>query len=150
VTDDMSHPFTYGDLYRFLEVTAHPTTPVRFPRTSAVPIVIVSHLVEAYSNMQRRYFPFLPEVRGDLAMLQPALFNYSTVNIVYDDSKARDELGYTGTGTLEGLSLHVRDWNEEVEAKLAAGKTNSKVQKDVQDTKLVDSNVPVVPKGVAR
>ncbi|KAI1611818.1 putative 3-beta hydroxysteroid dehydrogenase/isomerase family protein [Exophiala viscosa] len=150
VTDDMSHPFTYGDLYRFLEVTAHPTTPIKFPTTGAVPIVIISHIIEAYSSIQRRYLRFLPEVRGDLAMLQPALFNYSTVNIVYDDSKAREELGYTGTGTLEGLSLHVRDWNEEVEAKLAAGKTDSKVQKDVQDIKLVDNNVPVAPIGVAR
>ncbi|KIV76836.1 hypothetical protein, variant [Exophiala sideris] len=150
VTDDMKNPFKYGDLYRFLEGTAHPTTPIKFPVAGAVPIVLMAHLIEIYSSMQRRYLRFLPDVRGDLAILQPALFNYSTVNIVYDDSKARDELGYTGTGTLEGLSFQVREWNEEVEAKLAAGKAESKVQKDVQDTKLVDSNVPVAPEGVAR
>lgn len=147
---DSSPPIRYGDLYRFLEVATHPATPIKFPVIPIVPVVLLSYLVEAYCTVQRRHLRFLPEVGGDLLMVQPALFNYSTINVVYDDSKARRELGYTGTGTLEGLSRQVMEWNDEVEAKLAAGKAESKVRNDVQDDNLVKSNVPIAPTGVAR
>ena len=149
---DPGQPFRYGDLYRLLNILAHQTTPVNFPPTPALPLLLLSYLVEAYISIQRRYLPsLLPPLVGDLLVLQPALFNYSTVQIIYDDSLARKELGYNpGADTLEGLCLHVREWNENVEAKLKAGKAQPKVRSGVQDINSVDDALPIPPQGVVR
>ena len=96
--------------------------------------------------LQYRYLKFLPAITlHDLTMLQPAVFNYSTLNIIYDDSRARKELGYNpGHTTLEGLCLHVLDWNEKVERKL---KTEGKVP---DEASTLEKNVPVAPTGIAK
>lgn len=77
-------------------------------------------------------------------MLQPAMFNLATLHVVYDCSKARRELGYgvrgdggvdadgngdsgwkgvigRGQDTWEGFFLAVREWNQEVEARISEG-----------------------------
>jgi len=96
--------------------------------------------------LQHRYLRFLPPVtHSDLSMLQPAVFNYSTANIVYDDSRARKELGYDpGQTTLEGLCLHLLEWNEKVERKL---KAEGKVP---QEASILERTMPIAPAGSAK
>lgn len=60
---------------------------------------------------------FLPKVSGDLAILQPALFSISDVNVIADDSRARLKpeqggLGYSAPLTsLDGMCKEVEEWN---------------------------------------
>ncbi|EXJ66067.1 uncharacterized protein A1O5_10681 [Cladophialophora psammophila CBS 110553] len=142
---DPGPPFRYSDLYRMASTLAHPSTPMRWPKVPPLPLILISYLVEGYTLLQRRYLGFLPEVTNfDLSMLQRAMFNYSTLVIIYDDSRARKELGYNpGHDTLEGICLHMLEWNENVEASL-------KAQDEVQEKATVlEKNIPVASKGVA-
>ncbi|ETI23802.1 hypothetical protein G647_05608 [Cladophialophora carrionii CBS 160.54] len=142
---DPGPPFRYTDLFRLLSTLAHPKTPMHFTPVPGVLLVLVAHLLEGYIVLQRRHLNFLPAVTNyELTMLQPAVFNYSTLYIIYDDSRARKELGYNpGHTTLEGLCLHVLEWNEKVDAKL---KTEGKVP---DEANTLEKNVPVAPKGAA-
>ena len=125
---DPGPPFRYSDLELCLSTLAHPATPITFPRVPAVPLIFFSYLIEWYMTLRRDYLPFLPQTTRDLETLQPAVFNYSTFHVIYDDSRARKELGYTGHGTLEGVYMVLKEWNEKVEARLAAGKESSKAR----------------------
>ncbi|KIX09557.1 uncharacterized protein Z518_00637 [Rhinocladiella mackenziei CBS 650.93] len=148
---DPSPPFRYSDLFRLFSTIVHPATPMRFHRVPPLVLMMISYAVEAYVTIQRRYLGFLPEVKGDLQMLQPVMFSYLTLNILYDDSLARKELGYNpGYDTLEGLCEQVLEWNEAVEAKLAGGKEARNMRKDVQGTSFVEKTVPVASRGVAK
>lgn len=150
---DPGPPFRYSDLYRLLTILAHPATPVSFPPLPPIIPIMVAHLVGAYASFRRHKWLkwlklsfMLPEPTGDLAWLQPGVLNHSTLHIVYDDSKARDELGYTpGMGSLEGLCLHLKEWNENVEARLAAGKPPKSVPGEVKDVGLVEKSIPMAP-----
>ncbi|KAH0846118.1 hypothetical protein AYO21_10101 [Fonsecaea monophora] len=119
---DPGPPFRYSDLYRAMSTLAHPSTPIRWPEVQPLPLLLIAHLIEGYMLLRRRYLSFLPEITNfDLSMLQPAVFNYSTLVIIYDDSRARRELGYnTSHDTLEGVCLHMLEWNEQAEARLKA------------------------------
>lgn len=137
---DPSAPMRYEDLERFLSVLAHPATPIKWPRVSPVPLMLFSYAVEWYVTLQRDYLPFLPRLSRDMELVQPAMFNYANLHVVYDDSRAKDELGYrSGHTTLEGFYLVVKEWNENVDAKLAAGKNSSRSavkRHDLQDPAL--------------
>lgn len=86
-------------------------------------MLLAAHAIEAYAVIHHHLFQFLPAPTGDVALAQPATFNTGALHLFYECSKARDELGYKGLhGTLEGLCLQVKDWNERVEAKLARTK----------------------------
>ncbi len=148
---DPGPPFRYGDLYRFLEKLAHRATPVRFPTVPPMAVIPISYVVELYHTLQRRYLSaILPPLTGDMLMFQPAMFNYSTLNIIYDNTRARKDLDYDpGADTPQGLCLHLREWNDRVEADLAAGKPVSSVRRDAQDATLVEKSAPVAPKGIA-
>lgn len=124
---DPSPPVRYADLERFLSVFAHPATPVNWPRISPVPFMLLAYMVEWYIALQRDYLPFLlPKPSRDLESLQPAVFNYANLHVIYDYSRARRDLAYcSGHTTLEGLYLVVKEWNENVDARLAAGKIKS-------------------------
>ena len=117
---DPNPPVTYGHLYDVLETLAHPKTPVHFPLVSAMPFIIVAYMLETY-DWARASVPalfWLPALKGDAAKLQPAIFNMCTLNVVYDDKRAQEELGYRGiVNTLDGLCEAVRDWNNKVEAR---------------------------------
>ncbi|KIW70690.1 hypothetical protein PV04_02935 [Phialophora macrospora] len=142
---DPGPPFRYTDLYRLLSALAHPKTPMKFTPVPPILLILIAYLSEGYIVLQRRYLSFLPRATNfELTMLQPAVFNYSTLYIIYDDSRARKELGYyPGHTTLEGLSLHLLEWNEKVEEKL---KTEGKVPNEATT---LERSIPVAPKGVA-
>jgi hypothetical protein len=118
---------------------------MKFTPVPPIYLLLISYLLEGYIVLQRSYLGFLPRVTNfDLTMLQPSMFNYSTQYIIYDDSRARKDLGYNpGHTTLEGLALHLLEWNEKVEEKL---KTEGKVP---DEATTLERNVAVAPKGVA-
>ena len=147
---DPGPPFRYSDLYGMLSTLPHPSTPVIFSRVHGVPLLLLSYLVEGYVTFQRKYASFLPEPSFTVSMIQPAMFNYSTAYIIYDDSRAGRELGYNPKhDTLEGLSLHVLEWNEKVERRLAKGETPQDVKSGVQNATVLEKSAPVPPKRVA-
>lgn len=147
---DPGPAFASSNVFRVLSLLAHPTTPMQFPSFPPLMFMLPSYLVEAYHVLQHRYLTFLPEPTGDIRKMQPAMFNYSSIHMIYDDSRAREELGYNpGADTLEGLCLHMKEWNDTVEAKLAAGKASSRVRKDVQADIGAAKSVPVASTGVA-
>lgn len=130
----------YANLYTLLKTLAHPTTPINFPNVPPVLLLLVAHMVEFYGLVQRRYLTFLPRPNGDIETLQPALFNVSTLHVMYGIDKAQSELGYnTKLGTMEGLCLAVKEWNERIEAKLTAKRHQPK-----QEEAANLSDMPVV------
>lgn len=115
VTDPGS-PVYYGDLYTVLHTLAHKDTPANFPRIPAVPMLLIGHAIEAYMMFRARYMPGLPPITGDIAMITPAMFNMSTVHLVYDNRLATEEIGYNPPiSTMEGLCLQMLEWNGKVE-----------------------------------
>jgi len=114
---DPGPPIRYASFERFLALTAHAATPVAFPRVPPVFFLLLAYPVSWYVALQRDWLPrWLPRLPPDLETLQPAMFNCANLHVVYDDSKAREELGYRPAhGTMEGLFLVVREWNEKVE-----------------------------------
>jgi hypothetical protein len=139
---DPSPPCTYGNLYLLLATLAHLATPARFPVARPLPFLLLARAIETYTLLRHRYLSFLTPVTGDLAEMQPTLFNMCTLHRVYDDSLAQQELGYRAPiETLKGLYLQVLEWNEKQERKLAAGG-------ETKD-KAPDSAIPIVPATVA-
>lgn len=124
---DPNPPITFRHLYNTLQTLAHPLTPVKFTKTPHVTILLFAYCVEAYELMRVRYLNFLPAVQGDLAMIQPTMFQTACLHLVATDTKAREEIGYKAPiSTRDGLAWAVLDWNEKVEAnskrKLEQGK----------------------------
>ena len=126
---DPNPPVTYGHFYRLFTLLSHPTTPCRFPVVPTIPLILAAYIVEAYSLLLKRgggmLGKLLPAVKGDLAALQPAIFNMSTANFIYEggDEMARRDLGYKGVvGTLRGLCESVAEWNDGVEEKVRRAK----------------------------
>ena len=129
---DPNPPVTYGHLYRLLTLLAHPSNPCDFPKIPPIPILLIAHVVEFYSLLRLRWGgllgKYLPALKGDLAAMQPAIYNMCTAHFIYDDSMARREIGYRAVvGTLRGLCDSVVEFNGKVEERLkrdagAAGK----------------------------
>ena len=132
-------------MYRVITTLAHPATPMKYPHVPPVVIILATHIMEAYILLQHRYLSFLPPAtHHDLQILQPAMLNFSTLNVLYDNARAREELGYNPRhDTLEGMCLHLLEWNEKVERKLQA---EGKLPKDAST---LEKSVPVAPRGVA-
>lgn len=124
---DPNPPVTYGHLYTLMKTLVNPLTPVNFPYVSHLPVLFVSYMVEAYNLIRHRYLNFLPPVTGDLAILQPGIFNVCTLHVLFTDTKAKEEIGYRGAiETLEGFAADLADWNQKWEdlskAKIEQGK----------------------------
>ena len=113
---DPNPPMYYGDLYTMLSTMAHKDTPCAFPKIPALPMLLIGYVIETWMLMRARYLNFLPPITGDIAMITPAMFNMSTVHIVYDNTSAREEIGYNPPiETMEGLCLQMLEWNAKVE-----------------------------------
>ncbi|KEF61076.1 uncharacterized protein A1O9_02641 [Exophiala aquamarina CBS 119918] len=121
---DPGPPLRYSSLERFLSLTTHPSTPISWRRSPPVPFMLLAYPVSWYVAAQRDWLPrLLPKLPADLEILQPAVFNCANLHVVYDDSDARMDLAYRpGHGTLEGLYLVVKEWNQKAEARVAAAK----------------------------
>jgi hypothetical protein len=116
---DPNPPIVYGDLYKALSTLAHPMHPVKFPNIPGSLLLLLAYCLESYSLLRHRYLRFLPPITGDLAIVQPAVFQMASIHLVYDDSLAQKEIGYKAPiTTLEGLCHQVLWFNELVEAKV--------------------------------
>lgn len=90
-----------------------------FPKIPSMPMLLLCYVVETYTLLQHRYLRFLPQITGDLAVLQPATLFMSNIHLAYDDSRAWNEIGYKAPiTTLEGMCHQLVYWNEKVEAEL--------------------------------
>ncbi|KAI0099785.1 hypothetical protein GGR51DRAFT_535080 [Nemania sp. FL0031] len=124
VVTDPNPPISYGDLYSAIKVLSrHSFTTLPLP---PVLMLIISHIVELYSELPFLPFPFsifgklLPPLQGDVRHLKPGLFSITTHLIASNSevSKPASEggLGYQGVmTTLEGMVLEVLEWNREHE-----------------------------------
>jgi nucleoside-diphosphate-sugar epimerase len=125
---DPNPPITYGHLYRLLALLAYPKTP-KFPRIPPIPMLCMGYFIEAYVMFReglvkeggagRFIAKFMPPLSGDLIFLQPGTFQIATLNLVYDDSLAREQLGYKScVNTMRGLVDSVLEWNEKSQQKV--------------------------------
>ncbi|PPQ68455.1 hypothetical protein CVT26_006042, partial [Gymnopilus dilepis] len=121
---DPGPPRTYGDAYTVLETLSEGEC--TFPTLSPTLMLLFAHGVEKYylaqhwlSSRAPSWLPLgrlLPEVKGEIVNLQPALFYLTSVHLIFDDSRARlpkekGGLGYGGTWTtLEGLHKTVEEY----------------------------------------
>jgi hypothetical protein len=97
-----------------------------FPTVPSAPLLLLATAIEAYSLLRHRYLRFLPRITGDLAMLQPGIWQVAAINMLYDDSLAK-EIGYKAPiTTLEGVCHSVLYFNQQIEAKLAKEVTAGK------------------------
>ncbi|KAI0409112.1 hypothetical protein F4802DRAFT_615638 [Xylaria palmicola] len=124
VVTDPNPPITYGDLYRAIGVLSrHSFTTLSLPPAS---MLVISHLVELYSELRFRPFPLsilgrlLPPLQGDLQHLKPGLFSITT-HLIASNAEASRPVGEGGLGyrgvltTLEGMVLEILEWNREHE-----------------------------------
>ena len=119
VVTDPNPPVTFSDIYLLL--TTLSKTPMHFDLVPAIPLFLLSYLVESYALLQYRYLPrILPPVPKSLVQLQPALFAVSNAHTIVDDSRARlapekGGLGYSApVNTLDGMCMEVGAWNRNV------------------------------------
>jgi nucleoside-diphosphate-sugar epimerase len=140
---DPGKPVRYGDLYEALSYLS--VRPTNFMKLPPIAVVTISTVCEWFARLQHNYLTFLPGIgHGDLSKFQRAMLNYCTVNVIYDDSKARKELGYDpGYTTLEGVCEHLIEWNDTNERK---AKENGKTPELASTAEKV---VPV-PNGIAK
>jgi nucleoside-diphosphate-sugar epimerase len=143
---DPGLPVYYGDLYTVLNTLAHKDTPTNFPKIPAVPVLLIGYIIETYMLVRARYLHGLPPITGDIAMMTPAIFNMSTVHVVYDNRLAMEEIGYRPPiSTMEGLCLQMLEWNGKVDQRIikkgGMGPRESKIQTHGGS---VSVNVPVV------
>lgn len=102
---------SYNDLYLALETMA--TTPIRYMTVQPLPMVILAYTVETYLLVRKRYLPFLPDITGEIRLLQPATLAVCNGHFFFPTDKAAKDLAYEpAMGTLEGLAMSVKDWNE--------------------------------------
>lgn len=112
---DAGPPPTYGDIFRALPLLSNGE--VSFTLLSLTVMLAIAHMVEAY-YLGRHFLSrsplaflvrFMPPVTGDIVMLQPSMFPFTNVHLLFDDSRARAPpekggLGYDGSiTTLQGV-----------------------------------------------
>ncbi|KAI1338598.1 hypothetical protein F5Y15DRAFT_122310 [Xylariaceae sp. FL0016] len=117
VITDAGPPPKFEDMYRLLETT------VDKPRIKVIQLqpgvmLAIAHVVEAFDIMSR--MPVLqwvvPRPKGDLAMLQPAVFSAGT-HYLATDAAARKSVLDGGLGfkhvhdTMEGMCQQALEWN---------------------------------------
>jgi hypothetical protein len=143
---DPNPAITYGHLYRLLALLAYPKTP-EFPHIPPIPMLCLGYFIEAYVTLReglvkeggisRFIAKFMPPPSGDLIFLQPGTFQIATLNLVYDDSLAREQLGYRScVNTMRGLVDSVLEWNE---------KSQRKVDGDSSDGETTQRRASLVP-----
>ncbi|KAI1121854.1 hypothetical protein F5Y10DRAFT_255455 [Nemania abortiva] len=124
VVTDPNPPISYGDLYSAIRVLSrHPFTTLSLP---PVLMLIISHIIELYSELPFLPFPFsilgklFPPLQGDVRHLKPGLFSITT-HLVASNSEISKPVGEGGLEyqgvltTLEGMVLEVLEWNREHE-----------------------------------
>nr|CDP23348.1 Putative protein of unknown function [Podospora anserina S mat+] len=124
VITDAGPPITFRDMALACETLSD----AKFAYSEASPLIIhaIAHVMEFWSLLLARA-PFLTrwfgwkEAKGPISMLQPAVLNVG-IHSVVDDSKARRRveeggIGYTPVAsTLEGISMQISEFNEDVRA----------------------------------
>lgn len=147
---DPNPPIRYGDVARLLYTLLD--SPVKFVAVPPALMFVVSHLVEAYALCQFRYFGrVLPPLKGDLAVLQPALFAICCVHLFYDDGEARKRpeeggLGYRGPWTsMEAMCQQAAVWNEEWKVRAGKEEKREGVAGEVQEAIELVEKLPMVP-----
>ncbi|KAL1658538.1 hypothetical protein GGF50DRAFT_67026 [Schizophyllum commune] len=112
---DPGPPQTYGDVA--VALTTLSGGKCTFPQLSPTLMLCLAYIVEAIYVTRRRLLMggwrrlarLLPDIRGDVASLQPSLWNLVGPHLIFDDSRARlppeqGGLGYRGVWTtLEGV-----------------------------------------------
>ncbi|KAI5921708.1 hypothetical protein F4810DRAFT_330546 [Camillea tinctor] len=119
VVTDGGPPPSFGDMYKLLKLTAE-TPKIKIIYLQPGIMLVLSHIVEWFDIASR--MPVLkwvvPRPRGDLALLQPAVFTASTHYLATDEAAQRSVdhggLGYRPIHTtIEGMCQQVAEWNAE-------------------------------------
>ncbi|KAI1411958.1 NAD(P)-binding protein [Hypoxylon sp. FL1857] len=119
VVTDPNPPITYNDLYTAIgTLSVHPFQTIKVP---PVVMLLLAHAVEIYSDLLYEYpllRKVLPELKGDIRHLKPAIFSICTHLIAFNDEAGKPVsqggLGYSGVlTTLEGMTLEILEWNRE-------------------------------------
>ncbi|KAI2472368.1 NAD(P)-binding protein [Annulohypoxylon bovei var. microspora] len=118
VTDGGAPPM-FDDFYKLLKTTAE-TPRIKIVYLQPAVMLVLAHVVEWCDLASRmpvlRWI--LPRPKGDLAMLQPAVFSAST-HFLATDAAAQRSVADGGIGyrhvhdTMEGMCQQVLDWNVE-------------------------------------
>jgi hypothetical protein len=117
VISDPNPPVVFTDFYKVLSTLS--VTTFKAHSISPLPLYLLSYPIEQYHILQNRFPSILPELPLDVQLLQPGLFQISSLNTIAIDSNARKAvedggLGYKGVcTTLEGLCISVKDWNND-------------------------------------
>jgi hypothetical protein len=117
VISDPNPPIYFTDFYKILSTLA--VTPFKVHYIPPVPLLLLSYVIEQYHILQNRFPGGLPALPQDIQLLQPGLFQISSINTISVDSNARKSveeggLGYKGIcTTLQGLCMTVKDWNDD-------------------------------------
>ncbi|KAI1821242.1 dehydrogenase-like protein [Xylaria intraflava] len=117
ITDDGPPP-TYGDMYHLCQLIAE--TPVKLTFLPPGPLFILAHIIELLAIGSRTPVLkwILPAPKGDMALLQPAVFN-AALNFVSTDKAAQRTVEDGGLGfkhvhtSMEGMCQQVAEWNNE-------------------------------------
>ncbi|OTA97477.1 hypothetical protein M434DRAFT_391938 [Hypoxylon sp. CO27-5] len=116
---DAGPPPMFDDFYKLLKTTVE-TPPIKVVYLQPAVMLVLAHIVEFFDLASR--LPVLewivPRPKGDLAILQPAVFSAGTHYLATDAAAQRsvDEggIGYRPIhNTMEGMCQQVLDWNVE-------------------------------------
>ncbi|GKU07910.1 cholesterol dehydrogenase [Fusarium langsethiae] len=119
VVTDPGPLITFGDLYMAVK-----TLSIHRFRTALVPpvmMLLLSVVVEWYILLPYRFLALgrlLPELKGDIRKLQPAIFSICT-HLIASDPEARRPVNEGGIGyegivtTFEVVVMEIVDWNSE-------------------------------------
>ncbi|KAI1083060.1 NAD(P)-binding protein [Whalleya microplaca] len=123
---DAGPPPMFEDLYQLLRVTVE-TPPIKIHYLQPGLMLVVAHIIELFDLASR--LPVLewvvPRPRGDLAMLQPAIFSAGT-HLLATDALARRSVDEGGIGyrpihnSIEGICQQVLEWNNEHQSSTAS------------------------------
>lgn len=144
VVTDSNPAITFGDLYLLL--TTLSKTPVAFPPVQPVFMLVLAHVLELYVYAQLKLSWLLPALTGDIAQIQPSLFNISNTFAIADDARARKSPEQGGLGyqapltTMDGLCKQLLDWNQRVPGKVAV---EAKEEITVGPLKVTENGVDV-------
>ena len=116
MVSDPNPPVLHADFYRVLSTLS--ITGFKAQYLPPLPLLLLCYPIEQYHILQNRFPGILPALPQDIQLLQPGLFNISSLNTISIDSNARKAvedggLGYKGVcTTLQGLCMSVKDWND--------------------------------------
>jgi hypothetical protein len=120
VITDPNPPITFQDIYTLLSTCA--ATPFETIYVSPIFLLLISYPIELYC-LTKAVIPILdwilPELPGDVSLLQPTLFSISCAHVVATDAAAQKSIKEGGIGyrgiytTLEGMCQEIKNWNDE-------------------------------------